>query len=111
MVGDSVSQAYMRAVLGVEREIYGFSRQEVGGVPEDVRRYFSLLSRVQQVDQRIEAELKSKEPMLVEMEKIRHTVTSTGAPIVARMPNGETYIMYRDEVNEPTVEKVQVVNL
>lgn len=79
-------------------------------MPEDVRRYFSLHSRVQQAEQRIQAETKAKEDLEEEMYKLRGKITQTGAPIVAKMPNGDTYVLYQDD-GEPTVEKVNVVNL
>lgn len=90
--------------------LYGFSRQEVG-VPEDVRQYFSLLSRRDQAKQRMETAVKEVDDYNEALHKVVSKVTQTGSPIVARMPNGETYVMYRDSQDEPTVEKVNVVNL
>ena len=79
-------------------------------MPEDVRRYFSLHSRMMQAQQRIDAETKAKDDHKAEMDKIALKVTQTGSPIVAMMPNGDTYVMFNDG-NGPTVEKVNVVTL
>jgi uncharacterized secreted protein with C-terminal beta-propeller domain len=80
-------------------------------MPEDVRRYFSLLSKSEQEEQRIIASTKAKETYQDEMDKIASKVTQTGGPIVARMPNGDTYVMHSHPDYGPTVEKVQVINL
>jgi hypothetical protein len=114
--GPTINVVYMDMLYGPgprheEGPLYGFSRPEVGIMPEDVRRYFSLLSRSQQEDQKIQACSKAKEAYGDEMDKIRTKITQTGTPIVAQMPNGDTWVMYRDSQDEPCVEKVQVVNL
>jgi hypothetical protein len=80
-------------------------------MPEDVRRYFSLFSRAAQEQQKIDACVKAKNTYESEMFGLLSKVTQTGTPIVAQMPNGDTYIMYQDGRVGPTVEKVQVVNL
>lgn len=79
-------------------------------MPEDVRRYFSLVSRRDQAEQQVKAATKAWDDFSGQAQDMLGKVTQTGGPIVARMPNGDTYVMYQDD-GTPTVEKVQVINL
>lgn len=79
-------------------------------MPEDVRQLFSYFNRVESAKQRITAIEKERDDFQSKVDKLKEVITQTGSPIVAKMPNGDTYVLYRDDTG-PTVEKVNVINL
>lgn len=80
-------------------------------MPEDVRELFGYINRAETAQQKVKANEAERATFQDKANTLLAKITETGDPIVARMPNGDHYILFQDRYDGPKVEKVNVVNL